>query len=386
MKSKWGLSLILILSSVLFSIFFNPFIASACVTLAFFLCPLKKQCFKLLHWESHPLWKNLGAHLISGVCVYLSHFLLISMCYIIFTTSPSQAAHKLTDTTNSTQEYFLSENMLPDQTLNPAAAEFSSQETLSVHFLDVGQADCILVKNNSHAMLIDCGNREDSAYIISYLKEQHIQTLDYLILTHPHEDHIGGATDIMNTFTVHEVFMSPATTSTYTFENLLNTIEEQNLTISIPSIGDSYSLSQVSFTIIAPIKEYDNLNNSSIGLKLQYENDSFLFCGDIESEAEYDLYNAQTNLSADILKISHHGGDTSTTSEFLGAVQPLYAVFSVGKNNSYGHPSSTVLNSLANHGVLYYRTDVQGTIVVTCTGEDEFDWNIEPLNPRSSSY
>jgi len=244
---------------------------------------------------------------------------------------------------------------------------------LEVHFIDVGQADCILVKNNNDAMLIDAGNNDDGDIIKSYLKEQNINRLDYLIGTHPHEDHIGGLDVVINNYDIGTIIMPSKATTTKTFEDVVNAIKNKGLAITKPVVGTKYTLGGAEFTILAPNKDYgDELNNYSVGIRLVYGNNSFVFTGDAEEEAENDIIATGLELKADVLKLGHHGSSTSTSSQFLKAVSPKCAVITCGKDNDYGHPHRETMTKISSLEV--YRTDEQGNIIAISDGTN-ITWN-----------
>ena len=242
-------------------------------------------------------------------------------------------------------------------------------EKLTVHFIDVGQADCILINANDEFMLIDAGNNEDSNTIISYLKAQGVKTLKYVIATHPHEDHIGSLDDVIDTFEIKNIIMPSAITTTNTFEDVLTAIENKGLLITEPVVGDTYKIGKAEFTIIAPNKEYEELNNASVGIKLVNGKNSFVLCGDAEELSENDILKNGIDIKADVLKLSHHGSDSSSSVKFLDAVSTTYAVIMVGKDNSYGHPDSEIIKKMIERNIKTYRTDEQGTIIVSSDGE-----------------
>lgn len=240
---------------------------------------------------------------------------------------------------------------------------------MQVHFIDVGQADCILIQAEGENMLIDAGNNEDSNTVVSYLEECGVSSLTYVIGTHPHEDHIGSLDTVIQTFFIGEVFLPDVVHTTQTYEDVLQAIQEKGLSITEPVAGTSYSLGDATFTIVAPNEDYgDDFNNWSIGIRLVHGDNTFLFCGDAEQEAEEDMCNNGLDLSADVLKVSHHGSNTATSDEFLKAVSPTYAVIMCGKDNSYGHPHQETLQKLENTGITVYRTDIDGTIQMISDG------------------
>ena len=243
---------------------------------------------------------------------------------------------------------------------------------LQVHFLDVGQADSILIRTGEAAMLVDAGTNESGRAVVSYLKEQGVETLNYVIGTHPHEDHIGGMDDVIREMDVKEVILPDKIHTSKTFEDVLDAIEEKGLSVTIARQGDVYTLGDAQFTILAPCagKDYgDDLNNWSVGIRLVYGDNSFVLTGDAEKEAEADMVASGENLQGDVWKAAHHGSSTTNTSQMLDAVQPGYAVISCGKDNSYGHPHKETLEAFAKRGIQVFRTDEQGTIVITSDGE-----------------
>lgn len=239
---------------------------------------------------------------------------------------------------------------------------------VEVQFIDVGQADAILIRQNNYNMLIDAGNNEDGEKLVNYFKSIGITSFDYAIATHAHEDHIGGMDDIINNFEVENFYMPDVLTTTKTFEDVLNALEENNMLYSVFNENDTFNLGDILFDVIYIGDEENDLNDTSIILKLIYGDTSFLFTGDATSKVEKQILNK--NIKSDVLKVAHHGSDYSTTDEFLKKVNPLYAVISVGKNNSYKHPSSSVLKKLNDMGVNVYRTDEKGTVIFKTNGKD----------------
>ncbi len=244
----------------------------------------------------------------------------------------------------------------------------ASISDFEIHYIDVGQADSALVICEGEAMLIDGGNVADSSLLVSYLEELGISHLDYMICTHAHEDHVGGLSGPLNTCTVDFV-MAPVTEyDSKAFGSFKKYTEAQGLEIYVPSADESFSLGSSTVDILAPRKEYDDANNTSIVLKVTYENTSFLFTGDAERESEQDMIDAGCDLSANVLKVGHHGSDSSTSYVFLREVLPEYGIISVGEGNSYGHPTEDTLSRLRDADVKVYRTDMQGTVVCISDG------------------
>ncbi|MDF2820630.1 MAG: beta-lactamase domain protein [Clostridiales bacterium] len=244
---------------------------------------------------------------------------------------------------------------------------------LKVNFIDVGQGDSIfIILPNSKSILIDAGESDSYENITKIIDSSNITKIDVLIATHPHADHIGGMDEIIENYEIGKIYMPKISSSTTTFENLLQTISDKNLKITTATAGMSIELDDsVNIDILGPnSSNYDDINNFSIIIKLTYNNNSFLFTGDAESVSEKELLQNQYDLKADILKVGHHGSSSSTSASLLKAVEPTYAIISVGKDNAYGHPKQKLLDRLADYGVTTYRTDELGTISVTSDGEN----------------
>lgn len=245
--------------------------------------------------------------------------------------------------------------------------ETENTNTLDITYLDVGQADAILIQNEGHNMLIDAGNNEDGPLLVQYFKEQNMTKFDYLIATHPHEDHIGGMDDIIKNFDIEKIYMPNVTTTTKTFLDVLNAMEEKNMTFDVPNIGQNFALGHTLFQVMYTGSDKKNLNNSSIILKANFKNTSYLFTGDATSEVEKKILSK--DIKATVLKVGHHGSKYSTTTEFLNKVNPKYAIISVGKNNSYNHPNQITINKLTKKNIEIHRTDQEGSIFLKSDGK-----------------
>lgn len=242
---------------------------------------------------------------------------------------------------------------------------------LSVHFIDVGQGDCELLSTSEGTVLIDSGTTESQYELSSYLS-QNVTEIDYLILTHPHEDHIGGAAQVIRDISVKNVIMPDAVSDSAAFERLLDAMEEKSITGIVAEAGDEYTLGDLKLTLLSPIsEEYDDTNNYSIVLRADYGEDSFLFTGDAETLVENELLENYpvSALDCDVLKVGHHGSNTSSSEKFLDAVTPDIAVIGVGKDNDYGHPKENILERLNKYCSRILRTDTDGTVILTSEGQ-----------------
>lgn len=245
----------------------------------------------------------------------------------------------------------------------------TAADEMKVHFIDVGQGDSTLITCGDHSMLIDTGDDSKGTTIQNYLKKQKVKTLDYLILTHPDADHIGGAPVIITKFDINKVFVSNYEKDNKTYQKLIQALDNKQLKYSTPKVGSQYFLGTAKITILAPNDEYDNPNDSSVALRIQNGNNKFLFTGDASESAEEDIVKNNDDISADVYKAGHHGSKYSTSKDFFKAVNPKYAVISCGENNSYGHPHAETLNTFRTNGVSVYRTDEDGTIIATSDGK-----------------
>ena len=234
--------------------------------------------------------------------------------------------------------------------------------------IDVGQGDCSLVLCDGKTMLIDGGESSESSKVYAYLKAHGIDHLDYMIATHAHSDHIGGLSGALNYASVGTAFCSVTEYDSKTFSSMVKYLNNQGLKITVPNAGDTFSLGSATVQILGPQRKYDDPNDMSIVLKITYGETSFLFTGDAERTAEADILDAGYDLSATVLKVGHHGSDTSTSYLFLREIMPEYAVIQVGKDNSYGHPTEDTLSRLRDADVKVYRNDLQGTVICTSDG------------------
>lgn len=246
-----------------------------------------------------------------------------------------------------------------------------AEAQMKVAFLDVGQGDATLIQTKEKTVLIDAGNNRLGEKVVKELEKRGVVSLDYLILTHPDADHIGGADYVLRAFPVEEVFLPEEQKDTQTYWEVIEEIEKKQIPFRQPEVGEEISLGDASMTILSPFRigEEDS-NESSIGIKLVHGKKSFVMCGDADVEMEEEMIQTfSTSLECDVLKCSHHGSSTSTSKRFLNYTNPTWAVISCGKENPYGHPHREVLSNLKEEDVLYYRTDKWGTIEALSDGE-----------------
>lgn len=242
----------------------------------------------------------------------------------------------------------------------------NNTDVVKVEYIDVGQADAILIENDKKYMLIDAGNNEDGDLLVNYFKDKNITDFEYVVATHPHEDHIGGMDNIIKNFNIKNYYMPDCYTTTKTFEELLDALEEKNLSFETPDIDSEFLLGDALFKVLYTGTDKRDLNNTSIVLRMTYKDVSFMFTGDATNTTEKKIL--AKDLQSDVLKVGHHGSQYSTSDEFLDKVNPKYAIISVGTGNVYDHPKDITLNKLK--GIEVHRTDKEGTIRVISDGKN----------------
>ncbi len=263
----------------------------------------------------------------------------------------------------------------------------AAADRLTVHFIDVGQGDSILIQKQDINILIDGGDRFNwvAERLISYLSNQGVEKVDAIIATHPHADHIGGLPAVIETFDVGRVYDSGKIHTTQTFENFLLLIYEKDIPYYTPRRGDKINVGELELSVLHPsddIEEY-SLNNASVVTSLKYGEVTFLFTGDAEREAEEEMLATDQDLQARVLKVGHHGSSTSSTDAFLDSVKPKIAVIQCGEDNPFGHPHTEVLEALESRDVDIYRTDKHGNVVVTTDGVNIWTEVSREAEPRA---
>ena len=243
------------------------------------------------------------------------------------------------------------------------------EDELAVYYLDVGQGDAVLLRQNDATMLIDTGDNGMETQLLQQLEALEVTQLDVLVCTHYHADHIGGAAEVLEALTVDRVLLPSGSATTQTYEDMLDIIDQKGIPTSFPKIGYAGQLGEADYQIVGPVNEdSDNQNDNSLMLRVQFGQASFLFTGDAESTEEADTLATDYAVEADVLKVGHHGSDTSTSEAFLQAVHPVCAIISCGAGNDYGHPHQETLDKLSAAGATVYRTDLSGAITVLTDG------------------
>ncbi len=251
---------------------------------------------------------------------------------------------------------------------------------LEIQFLDVGEADCALINSNGEYALIDAGNTIDGNKIVKYFESLGITDFKYLFGTHAHEDHIGGLANVIYNFNIGTVYMPNVPSEYKSYHNVLKALNKKNLELNNPINDEEYKLGESTLKIIYNGENEEDINNSSLIIKITYKNKSFLFTGDTTKEVEDKILDK--DLNSNLLKVSHHGSNDASSANFLVKVHPEYAIISVGKDNDYYHPHQVTLDKLERLGTKIYRTDIDGTIIVKSDGENI---NIETIKTNTNT-
>ena len=314
--------------------------------------------------------KRMGAVLLSVFCV------LAAVLVLQTSGQPESGEHVAQAATTQTGTGAAAGNAGVGQTGGSAGTAQSAGSTgaaqagmLTVTWLDVGQGDAAVIQCGGQAMLIDGGKPEKSSYIYAWLQQHGLRYLDVIVATHVDADHIGGLSGALNYASVGTAYCPVTTGTTETFQSFVKYLAQRDKQITVPTAGETFALGGAQVQILGPLHRAEDSNDNSIVLKVSFGATSFLFTGDAERAEEQDLLNAGVNLQSTVLKVGHHGSDTSTSYPFLRAVAPQYAVISVGAGNSYGHPTEAVLSRLRDAGVTTFRTDMQGEITAVSDGQ-----------------
>lgn len=276
----------------------------------------------------------------------------------------------------------------------PSSSQSQSQESeapagagsadAQLHFIDVGQGLSVLIESDGHFLLFDGGDRKTSSLVVSYLKEQGVETLDYVIASHYDADHLNGVVGALNAFQVSQVLAPDYETDTKVFQSFQSAIEKNRIPLSHPAPGDSFTLGNASFTVLAPQdKSYQNANDYSVAIRLTAGDVSFLITGDAEVESEAEMVKSGLPLESTVYVAGHHGSASSSSWDFLQKAVPEYVVISCGAGNSYGHPHAETMEKLQSMEIPVFRTDKQGTVTVSTDGTS-LTWSADPCNDYSS--
>lgn len=295
---------------------------------------------------------------------------IITVIILIILTITGNGSQIFKSTTSATNDNVSSEVLdnlenVSIQTGNDCISTIPQDNNLRVYCLDVGQGDSILITNNNKTMLIDASTNEMGSRVVKYLNDLGIKKIDYLVGTHPHEDHIGGLDNVIKNFDIGTIYMPNVVATTKTFEEVIDAISAKKLKVTSPKTGDKFTVGNAECEVMSIRNDKDDYNNCSIVIKMDFNNVSYLFTGDAEESVE----SSRKWPHIDVLKVGHHGSNTSSSKKFLEQIKPEVALISVGQGNTYGHPTQATLKRLSNIGAKIYRTDENGTILLIEKGE-----------------
>lgn len=292
---------------------------------------------------------------------------VIILIILTITGNDSQIFKSTTSATNDNVSSEVLDNLenVSIQTGNDCISTIPQDNNLRVYCLDVGQGDSILITNNNKTMLIDASTNEMGSRVVKYLNDLGIKKIDYLVGTHPHEDHIGGLDNVIKNFDIGTIYMPNVVATTKTFEEVIDAISAKKLKVTSPKTGDKFTVGNAECEVMSIRNDKDDYNNCSIVIKMDFNNVSYLFTGDAEESVE----SSRKWPHIDVLKVGHHGSNTSSSKKFLEQIKPEVALISVGQGNTYGHPTQATLKRLSNIGAKIYRTDENGTILLIEKGE-----------------
>lgn len=281
----------------------------------------------------------------------------------------------LNDTNSVLTSILGQENIIQEETYKTAEGE------LILTMIDVGQADSFLFVQNDKVALVDCGTQTTGEDVVKYLKNLGIEKIDYLFGTHPHDDHMGGMYDVITNFEIGKIILPEIKTGEVTtnwYLKLMKEIQNGDYEVESPEVGTTYELGDADIKVIGPLSQpEDNLNNYSTVLKISFGKMDVIMTGDAETTVEKEILESGENIDAEILKIGHHGSNTSSSKKFLDAVSPDYALISAKLGNTYEHPTKNVMEELEEREIEVYRTDENGTVIATITS-DSISFNCEP--------
>lgn len=292
---------------------------------------------------------------------------VIILIILTITGNDSQIFKSTTSATNDNVSSEVLDNLenVSIQTGNDCITTIPQDNNLRVYCLDVGQGDSILITNNNKTMLIDASTNEMGSRVVKYLNDLGIKKIDYLVGTHPHEDHIGGLDNVIKNFDIGTIYMPNVVATTKTYEEVIDAISAKKLKVTSPKTGDKFTVGNAECEVMSIRNDKDDYNNCSIVIKMDFNNVSYLFTGDAEEGVE----SSRKWPHIDVLKVGHHGSNTSSSKNFLEQIKPEVALISVGQGNTYGHPTQATLKRLSNIGAKIYRTDENGTILLIEKGE-----------------
>ena len=287
---------------------------------------------------------------------------VIILIILTITGNDSQIFKSTTSATNDNVSSEVLDNLenVSIQTGNDCISTIPQDNNLRVYCLDVGQGDSILITNNNKTMLIDASTNEMGSRVVKYLNDLGIKKIDYLVGTHPHEDHIGGLDNVIKSFDIGTIYMPNVVATTKTFEEVIDAISAKKLKVTSPKTGDKFTVGNAECEVMSIRNDKDDYNNCSIVIKMDFNNVSYLFTGDAEESVE----SSRKWPHIDVLKVGHHGSNTSSSKNFLEQIKPEVALISVGQGNTYGHPTQATLKRLSNIGAKIYRKDEKGTILL----------------------
>lgn len=292
---------------------------------------------------------------------------VIILIILTITGNDSQIFKSTTSATNDNVSSEVLDNLenVSIQTGNDCITTIPQDNNLRIYCLDVGQGDSILITNNNKTMLIDASTNEMGSRVVKYLNDLGIKKIDYLVGTHPHEDHIGGLDNVIKSFDIGTIYMPNVVATTKTYEEVIDAISAKKLKVTSPKTGDKFTVGNAECEVMSIRNDKDDYNNCSIVIKMDFNNVSYLFTGDAEESVE----SSRKWPHIDVLKVGHHGSNTSSSKNFLEQIKPEVALISVGQGNTYGHPTQATLKRLSNIGAKIYRTDENGTILLIEKGE-----------------